>query len=343
MRYIGLDIHKEFCIATEMDKEGHIIRENQRIPTTHQALHAYFSPLKHAQIAIESTGPWEYIYELLDSLGLKVVLVNPVKARAIAEAKIKTDKIDSHILAHLLRANLIPTVYIGDKPMRDLKRLITERLFLTKQTTQLKNRIHAILLRQGIKPEHNVFTTHGKTYLRSLNLPNLHRALTILDTLENTIASLDKELHAHYTDNEYAQLLTSIFGIGVYTALSISATIGDINRFSSAEKLSSYFGLVPSTHQSADKAFHGHITKRGPSAIRFLLIQCTWVHVTRCEHSFLTAFYHRIAKKKGKSKAIVATARKMTRVIFWMLKNKESFHSGGYEVRGVHAAQTAGI
>lgn len=343
MRYVGLDIHKEFCVATEMYKKGAIIRGNQRIDTTTEALHAYFSGMKHAKVAIESTGPWEYIYETLDALGHDVTLVNPTKARAIAEAKIKTDTIDSHTLAHLLRADLIPAVYIGDKDMRNLKRLINERLFLTKQATQLKNRVHAALLRLGIKPELRLFTKQGKNYLRLLHIPIIQRALTVLDTTEKTISSLDKELTIDYNDNHHAQLLTSIPGTGTYSALSLAATIGNTNRFPSAEKLSSYIRLVPSTYQSADNAYHGSITKRGSSTIRFLLIQCTWVHVTRCDHSFLTAFYHRIAKKKGKSKAIAATARKMTRVIYWMLKHHESFHREGYVLRVVHAAHTAGI
>jgi len=342
MRYIGLDIHKKMCVATEMDKDGTILRENQRIETTQEALHDYFAPIEQGKVAIESTGNWEYVYEILDDLGLDVVLVNPVKARAIAEAKIKTDTIDSRILAHLLRSNLIPAVYVGDKAMRDLKRRITERLFLTKQATQLKNRIHATLLRRGIRPAIRLFTKQGNDYLHSLGIPSIKRALTLLKAVKTEIAAIDNELKDIYQDNNDAQLLTSIFGIGRYTALSIVAVIGDINRFTSSEKLSSYFGLVPSTHQSAEKAYHGHITKRGPSTVRFLLIQCTWIHVTRSQ-SFLTRFYRRIAHKKGKSKAIVATARKLTRVMYWMLKEKEPFHSEGYVPRRVHAARTARI
>ncbi|HEC76496.1 MAG TPA: IS110 family transposase, partial [Thermoplasmatales archaeon] len=105
------------------------------------------------------------------------------------------------------------------------------------------------------------------------------------------------------------------------------------NRFSRSEKLSSYFGLAPSTQQSGNKTYYGNITKEGPAEIRWLLIQCAWTHVNHCKNSFLTKFYDSIARTKGKRTAIVATARKMARVIYWMLKNKEPFHIEGYEPR----------
>jgi transposase len=224
---------------------------------------------------MESTSVWEHIYNILTTLGLQVTLVNPLKARAIAEAKIKTDTVDSHILAHLLRTNLIPSVYIGTKKMRELKHLITEKIFLTKQQTQLKNRIHATLLRQGLHTTGNIFTREKQAHLHTLHIPSITRELSILTQVEHQITAINKNLRAIHKEHPQAQLLTTIPGIGYYTALALIATIGDITRFASPEKLSSYFGLVPSTHQSADTHYHGHITKQGPSTIRYLLVQCT--------------------------------------------------------------------
>ena len=336
MKYIGMDIHKEFCVVAEMDKEGNLIRQG-KIDTSKKAIQEYFSSIDEAKVAIESTGIWEWIYEIIDAIGLEVKLVNPVKARAIAEAKIKTDKVDSTILAHLLRSNLIPEVYVGNREMRELKRLVNERSFLKKQIVQIKNRIHSELLRRGIRTEINIFTKNGRKYLRELKINSIDRELNILESIEREIKSINEELMQYYEENEDAKILATISGIGYYTAVALSAMIGDINRFSSSEKLSSYFGLVPSTKQSGNKAYHGNITKEGPAEIRWLLIQCAWTHVNYCKNSFLTKFYERIARKKGKKKAIVATARKMTRVIYWMLKNKEPFHIEGYKPRFVSA------
>ena len=336
MKYVGLDIHKEFCVATEMDEEGNIIRDG-RIETSREAIEEFFSSVERGKVAIESTGIWDYIYEILDVLGLEVKLVNPVKARAIAAAKIKTDKVDATILAHLLRSNLIPEVYIGNREMRELKRLINERLLMKKIGNQIKNRIRSELLRRGIRPEMNIFTKKGEQYLRALRINSIIRELRVLESVEKEIHSIDEELLEYYENNEDAQLLATIPGVGYYTALTLAAVIGDINRFPSSERLSSYFGLVPSTKQSANTVYRGPITKEGSSTVRWLLIQCAWVHVTHCTDSFLTKFYQRIAKKKGKRKAIVAMARKMTRVIYWMLKTKEPFHVEGYKIRDIHA------
>jgi len=332
MKYIGMDIHKEFCVVVEMDKEGNLIRQD-KIDTSKEAIQEYFSSIDEAKVAIESTGIWEWIYEIIDAIGLEVKLVNPVKARAIAEAKIKTDKVDSTILAHLLRSNLIPEVYVGNREMRELKRLVNERLFLKKQIVQIKNRIHSELLRRGIRTEMNIFTRNGRKYLRELKIHSIDRELNILESIEREIKSINEELMQYYEKNEDAKILATIPGIGYYTAVALSAVIEDINRFSSSEKLSSYFGLTPSTKQSGNKTYYGNITKEGSAEIRWLLIQCAWTHVNYCKNSFLTKFYERIARKKGKRKAIVATARKMTRVIYWMLKNKELFHIEGYEPR----------
>jgi transposase len=133
--------------------------------------------------------------------------------------------------------------------------------------------------------------------------------------------------------------LTTIPGIGYYTALALVATIGDINRFRSSEALCSYFGLVTSTYQSADTEYHGSTTKQGPALIRWLLVECTWVHIRYCKESELTRFYNRIARKRGKMKATIATARKMVKVLYWMLKDEEPYHVGGQVPRGFRAGQ----
>ena len=148
---------------------------------------------------------------------------------------------------------------------------------------------------------------------------------------------VNEDLLDYYYENEDVKLLTTILGVGFYSALAITAVIGDINRFCDSEHLCSYFGLVPSTHQSSLNTYHGNITKQGSRTIRWLLIQCAWVHVTKCKDGSLTAFYNRIARKNGKRKAIVATARKMVKIVYWMLKEKEPYHVEGYKPRFQHA------
>jgi transposase len=340
---IGLDTHKNSCVVTQMDERGKVVGK-EKIGTDKEEIERFFSSIERGKIVMESTGVWKYFYEILDSSGFYVTLSNPLKTRAIAETEIKTDKVDSEILAHLLRANLIPSVWIGNKEMRELRRVVNERMFLKRQSAQLKNRIRSELLRRGIKPEMDIFTEKGKEYLLSLDMSPINKLLSLLDATEEQIKGLNKELLEYYEDNEDARLLATIPGIGYYTALSLVAVIGDVNRFRDAEALCSYFGLVPSTHQSSDVEYHGSITKQGSSMIRCLLIQCAWVHIKCCKESSLTHFYSRLSRMKGKSKAIVATARKMVKVIYWMLKDEEPYHVEGHapDIQHVHQVRCFG-
>jgi len=120
---------------------------------------------------------------------------------------------------------------VGTTHMRNIKKVVKERLFLKKLSTQIKNRIHAELLRRGIKQDMNIFTTKGRKYLRSLHITSIERELTVLESVDTEIAASDKELREYYKTNEDAQILTSIPGIGYYTAVSLVAVIGDIRRF----------------------------------------------------------------------------------------------------------------
>jgi Transposase and inactivated derivatives len=158
--------------------------------------------------------------------------------------------------------------------------------------------------------------------LLSLDIRSIKRLFTLLEATEAQIKDLNKELMNYLENNGDAKILTTMKGIGYYSALAIIAVIGDINRFRDSEALCSHLGIVPSTHQSANTTRHGSITGicQYKTAVNTV---CLGLHVTKCKNSSLTQFYNRLAKKEGKNKAIVATTRKMVKAIYWMLKDKE--------------------
>ena len=112
-------------------------------------------------------------------------------------------------------------------------------------------------------------------------------------------------------------------GIGNYAAQVIQSEIGDVNRFPSPKKLCNYAGIVPSQNQSADKDYKGRITKVGSRNLRWILVQGAQVAV--CYPNKLQKFYYRLARKKSRSKAIIAVARKMLTIQWHMLTNKEPY------------------
>ena len=327
MQYVGLDVHKRKVYGVIMTDQGKILKEGS-FPNTKEGYLAFLHETGEATIALEALAFSHPPYDLLEHQGYTVKLAHPLKTRAIAEAKIKTDKIDARILAHLLRSDFLPTSYLPPPDIRDLRDMVRQRAYLVKLRTELKNKIHAILAKHWIQPPYkNIFTHQGTHWLHSLTIPSIQRYLLILENLEEQITDSSTHIAALAQGNPDAQFLMTIPGIGPYTALLLIAEIGDITRFRDAHKLCAYAGLVPTTRQSGNTIHQGHITKTGDKWIRWVLTQSVHIHLKY--DTYLTQFYHQVAQRRGKKIAIVATASKLLRVIYWMLKNKEEFHPSG--------------
>jgi transposase len=332
IRYVGLDVHKEFCQAAVIDDSGRVL-SNEKFSSTRKELDRFLVRFKDAKFVLESTGIWEFIYEGIEDRGFEVVLAHPLKVRAIAEAKVKTDKVDAETLAQLLRANLIPRSWVPSKDVRDLRQLVRQRAYLVQQSTSLKNRIHAELLRRGVRrPEKfkEPFSLKSIDWMRSLGFPTVSSCLNCLENVQAQIEEINIQLLDEYNRRPDAQLIATIPGIGFYGALLIRAEIDDIHRFPRPENLCAYAGLVPTVRQSASSVHYGAISKDGSSYLRWMLTEAVHTH-TRCEQdSRLSRFHAKVARRRGKQKAIVATARKLLLIIYWMLRTKEPYHSQGF-------------
>lgn len=325
MLYGGLDVHKNFCQAIVLTKDGELVKEG-RIKSEKEDIEEFFCGLEHMKIAFEATGSYEYFYDILDGLGYTVYLSHPLKTRLIAESRIKTDKIDARALADLLRSNLLPTSYVPPEEIRKLRHLVRRRIFLGRHRTKLKNQIHAELRRRNLKYSGpNVFTKAGIEWLQGLAIPAINSYLIIYEVVLKELKSVELQIKIEGMNYEEVRLLTTIPGIGVYSALLIYSEIGDITRFGSEEKLFSYAGLIPSVHQSGENSYYGRITKQGSRHLRWILVEAVLVHVLHAPESNITRYYYRLKKKKPGNVATVATARKLLQVIYHMLKNEDEF------------------
>lgn len=325
MFYAGLDIHKRFIYATILNEKSKIVNQG-KFGTNEKELMDFlgFLPNKQVKIVIESCGIWQDIYEILESKGYKVILANPHKIKAIASAKIKTDKIDSEILAKLLKGNLIPEVYVPSKEIRELREIVRHRQSLVKIRTSLKNQIHAILRRNNVKyPLKDIFTIKAKAFLRGQNNAKIDSYLKILEHIEKEIKDIKIKAMSIEKFEGQARLLKTMPGIGDVAAYLILAEIGDINRFDSPAKLCSYAGLVPSISQSGEKSYSSKITKQGSKWLRWINIQCANKAVNLpCRMQ--TNFYKLNAKKK-RNVALTAIARKMLYYQWHMLKYNQPY------------------
>ncbi|MGV9349343.1 IS110 family transposase, partial [Streptomyces spiralis] len=329
-RKIGMDIHRDFA-QIAMVEDG-FLKDAGQIGCRPEELRAWAETLREDdEVALEATGNAEAIALLLRPKVARVVVSNPLKTRAIAEAKVKTDKVDARILAQLLAADFLPPVWLPDERTSRRRRLIARRMHVVRQRTRIKNQVQSILHRNLMPrpPVSDAFGTRGRAWLQRLPLPDDEREavdalLRQLDFHGTELAELDQRVAVEALDDRDVRRLMTIPGVDVNVALSVVAAVGDFARFRSADKLVAYFGLNPRVRQSGGlPAATGLITKTGRSQVRGMLVEAAWV-ASRSPGP-LRAFYQRIKARRGIQVAIVATARKMTTLCWHLVTKGEDY------------------
>jgi transposase len=321
--YLGIDLHRKRTYMVLMDAQGQVSQQRR---FDNDKLEAYIRDLPKDTLAvIEATGNWGWLYDALKAQGIEVILAHPKKVRAIAAARIKTDKIDATTLAHLARSNLLPTAYAAPSEVRALRDLVRHRSKLVRESTRHKNRIHLALAQYNLRtPCTDLFGKCGRQYLAEVRprLSQTHQLmlddyLTLLDTLTQRIKAVNRQIEAYAKTDTRVELLMSMPGIGLYSAVLTLAEIGDIHRFQNAKQLCSFAGLVPSTRTSDEHVQRGPITKEGSPWLRWMMVNAA--QRAPLASAQLNRFYQRTKLHHGGKTARVALARKMLSIIFYML------------------------
>lgn len=333
MRAIGMDVHRTFAQIAVV--EDGLCRDECRIGVRPEDLRAWAAMLEpDDEIALEATTNSDAIATLLRPLVAKVVVSNPRKTRAIAEAKVKTDKVDARILAQLLAADFLPGTWLADDRTRMLRRLVMRRTHLVKQRTRVKNQVHAILARNLAPtcPHADLFSGVGRRWLRAQELPtdewrSVDALLRQLDFHGDELAEVERDIAIEAIDDPIVARLMTVPGIDVIVAIAIVAAVGDFSRFESPDRLVAYLGLNPRVRQSGNSpAVHGRITKAGPAQARGMLVEAAFA-ASRTPGP-MRAFYRRVKDRRGFQVATVAVARKMT-VLSWHLVTKGEDYAFG--------------
>ena len=322
MIHVGADLHQRFCYMTALDASGRKL-DAKAIPNQAEALRKYFEHFKEpVRVAVEACGFWPAFRAAVGDRA-EVRMVHPQRVKAIASAKLKNDRIDSGILAHLLRCDLLPEAWMADEATQDLRQQVRLRASLVRQRTRWKNQVHAILHQHGlIFSGSDVFGRKGRSWLAELDLPAGARAamkvqLKLVDEFSRQIAAQDRRLERRRKDNPRIQWLETIPGIGKYSSLLLLAEIGDIQRFRNQRALCNYAGLVPWIRESADKHRSGGITRVGSPWLRWILVEAA--HTAINKYAEVQAWFARLAKRKHKNTAVVAVARKLLVAVWSML------------------------
>jgi transposase len=324
--FVGLDLHKKYSEYAVMDVAGKLLRQG-RIENTLEKMREFSESVpERSSMVIESSSTWYWAHRLLSERH-NVTLSNPVKNKAIASAKVKTDKIDSITLANLLRGGWAAECYVPSEITMEFRELVRFRAHLVRERTRMKNRIHAYLLMNNVSIDAGPFTKGFVEKVRAIDDVRVQSYLRLIDGLNVEIREASRTIRQKAGDNPDAKLLMTIPGISYYSALLIISEIAEIGRFEDSSSLVGYSGLAPSTHSSGGKTYHGPIMKTGSAYLRWIMGQCTRAHMRMEPDGTVANFYARIARKKGDQKAVVAASAKLLKIVFWVLKEKRPYHS----------------
>jgi transposase len=334
MKYIGLDCHKQYDHATMIDTETGEIKA-KRLSHIKEEYKEFIGDRTGTRMVIESCRDWSRTYELSKDLVEEIILAHPLKVKAIASAKIKTDAVDSRTLAQLLMADLIPQAHLRKGDNRVKQRVIRHRAFMVVMRTRVKSRIHSLVDSQLLSPQilqakpTNLFSKRGMEWLTSLQWTKaedkklVESHLRIMEAINQEISTTNDMVKENYEKDRDAQLLTTIPGIGVTLAMLISTEIDGVERFRSPSKLCSYAGLVPSTHSSGGKTYHGKITSEGNRWIRWALVEAA-VPASYADAEIKERL-DTLRKAKGANVAKTAIARWLLKVVYHVLKERRPY------------------
>ena len=327
-QFVGIDLHKDVSQMAVLreSKSPSQLRLANDVVTVERVLKKL---PKGSKIALEAMGSWWWMVDLAQKTGHEVFLSHPKQTKAIASARLKSDKVDALMLAKLLKADLLPTVWIPPENQRHLRELLTHRARLVRQRTAVINELRAVYAKRNIDPQAKLGRVRpsvaGAEDLSGYGPRIVGEDVELLGFINRQIGGLDKELTKIALEDAQSKRLMTIPGVGPVSAVAVSCWIGEIARFSNAKKLASYFGLAPRVRQSAETERHGHITKEGNRMVRWLVIQAALVH-TRRGKAPSRKHYLGVLRRRGKQIARVAVANKILGAIFHMMKEQIDYH-----------------
>jgi len=337
MYYLGVDCHKKYSQVAVLDGEGKL-KMNLRVLNNKEHFASLVDNLgQPCQAVIETGYTWGIMYDMLTEFGVDVKVAHALKVKAIASAKIKTDTIDARTLAELLRANLIPEVYVPTKNIRSQKDIIRQRCWLVKLKTMLKNRIHQVISRNHAESPgfSDIFGVGGRKFLNSLELPQpdqaiLRQDLSLFDFINEQIKLTEKWIEDFLADNHYRKIIQTIPGFGKILSTLVALEINDINRFNYPGKLAAYSGLVPTTYASGGKVFHGDLLPGCNRWLRYAFVEAAWKSIV--VSPYCRSLYDRLKKRKCSNTAVVAVARRLSEIAYLCLKENRCYEERPYKL-----------
>ena len=315
MYYTGIDLHKFTSYLTTVDSTGAIIKQENLKNVAHNFVQYFHSIPGEHQATVESTMTWYWLNDLLSSMNIPLVLAHAKYVKAIAYAKVKTDKVDSHTLAQLLRLNFIPAAHKISAENRLLRDALRARLKIVQRHTSVTNSMQFLLAKYNFE---------SPTELSGIPKFQYEQLTEVEALLNEQMLDLEKQLYPFLIPNDDIQRLLWIPGIGKMNAFTILLEVDDISRFPDVKNFFSYCRLVPSARNSGGKSKQ-RTSKDGNKYLKVAFSDAA-VHAIQY-YPVIRNYNNSLTRKKNKFVAKTIIAKEIAQIVFHVLKNKTDFNN----------------
>ena len=329
MVYGAIDLHMRYSQIRIVDADGGVLRE-QRIVTSRERFVTGFTGYGAMRILLETGTESEWVAQTLEAAGHEVIVADPNYAPMYGDLtrRVKTDRRDVAALAEANRRGWYRVAHRTSAAQRETRQILRSRRFLVQSRSGAVSLVRSLLRQSGYRLSPGSCDT-VPTRLARLAVPaELGRTLAALGrqiaALTTEIHAIDARLQTRTASDAVVARLRTVPGIGVIVATTFRAFVDRHERFVHAGQVSAAIGLVPREDSSAERRHRGHITKAGPRELRSLLVQAAWVH-WRSGSGTLRAWVDRIAARRGRRIAVVALARRLSRILFAVWRDDTPF------------------
>lgn len=330
MVYGAIDLHMRYSQIRIIDEAG-VVQRDQRVPTTRERLTQAFMSHGPVRILLEAGTESEWVAQALEAAGHEVIVADPNFAPMYGELRrhVKTDRRDVAALCEANRRGWYRATHRVSAAQRAVRQVLRSRRLLVQMRSGTIALIRSLVRQSGYR----LVACSAEalpTRLRAAPLPAALKSVLAplqrtVEALNDEIAGLEAGLRTHGAADPVVQRLQTVPGVGSVVALTFRAFVDDVHRFARASQVSAAIGLVPREDSSAERRHRGHITKAGPRELRSLLVQAAWVCWRSSHSATLRAWVDRLAARRGKRVAVVALARRLSRILFALWRDGSMF------------------